>query len=76
MSHHQAFERAFTKELAIRQRKLTEAKHEWIMKAHEKAIARLVLQRVCDHMFNPVATINGRAYRVLQCRKCKFRYIE
>jgi hypothetical protein len=68
-------ERAFERQLAVRRRKLVEAKHEWIMECHEQGIALLVQQRMCIHSFVSLR-LNGRVMLVRRCAHCKFSFIE
>lgn len=65
---------AIARELAIRKRKLADAKYEHIMEAHEIAIARLVKQRMCNHDVVRVASTSGRR-DIMECKHCKFKFV-
>lgn len=61
-------------EIIYRQHKVATASNEQAREGHERAIAKLVVQRMCDHDFNLVAKVNGRY--IQQCPKCKFKYMD
>lgn len=67
--------KAIERELGFRKKKLAEARLPHIIECHEKAIVRIVMQRICDHQFTRVCrTAKGNI--IIQCTRCKFAFVD